>query len=53
MTLAEPLQKFATNSLEEHWMPFTGNRDFKDSPRLVVKSQGIFLWVHVRQKNSR
>ena len=25
------------NSLEEHWMPFTANRDYKESPRLMVK----------------
>ncbi len=44
--LAEPLAKFATNSLEQHWMPFTGNRDFKANPRLVVKSEGVYLWDH-------
>ncbi|MCB1472043.1 MAG: aspartate aminotransferase family protein [Rhodobiaceae bacterium] len=43
-TLAAPLQKFATNSLEQHWMPFTGNRDFKAKPRIVVKSEGMYLW---------
>ena len=44
--LAGPLQKFATNTLEQHWMPFTGNRDFKANPRLVVKSEGVYLWDH-------
>ena len=44
--LAGPLQKFATNSLEQHWMPFTGNRDFKIDPRLVVRSEGVYLWDH-------
>jgi len=44
--LAEPLQKFATNSLAEHWMPFTANRDFQKSPRLVVRSEGMYLWDH-------
>ena len=44
--LVDPLQKFATNSLEQHWMPFTGNRDFKANPRLVVKSEGVYLWDH-------
>ncbi len=34
------------NSLEEHWMPFTGNRDFKDNPRLVVKGQGMYYTDH-------
>ena len=35
---------FETNSLEEHWMPFTGNRDFKANPRLIVKSEGMYCW---------
>ena len=34
------------NSLEEHWMPFTGNRDFKENPRLVVRSEGMYCWDH-------
>ena len=34
------------NSLEEHWMPFTANRDFKQDPRLVVRSEGVHLWDH-------
>ncbi len=44
--LVEPLQKFATNSLEQHWAPFTANRDFKADPRLIVKSEGCSLWNH-------
>ena len=42
--LAKPLAKFATNSLEQHWMPFTANREFKNAPRLVTKSEGMYLW---------
>ncbi len=34
------------NSLEEHWMPFTGNRDFKENPRLVVKGEGVYYTDH-------
>ncbi len=34
------------NSLEEHWMPFTGNRDFKENPRLVVRGEGCYFWDH-------
>jgi len=30
------------NSLEEHWMPFSGNRDFKNNPRLCVAGQGMY-----------
>lgn len=35
-----------SNSLEQHWMPFTANRDFKNDPRLVVRSEGVYLWDH-------
>ena len=37
---------FDVNSLENHWMPFSGNRDFKSNPRLVVKSEGMYCWDH-------
>ena len=33
----------STNSLEEFWMPFTGNRDFKQAPRMVAKSSGAYM----------
>lgn len=38
--------QFTANSLEEHWMPFSGNRDFKEDPRLVVRSEGCYIWDH-------
>ena len=38
--------KVTANSLEEHWMPFSQNKEFKDNPRLVVKSEGCYLWDH-------
>lgn len=38
--------QFTGNSLEEHWMPFTQNREFKQNPRLVVKSEGCYMWDH-------
>jgi len=34
------------NSLEEHWMPFTGNRDFKENPRIVVAGEGVYYTDH-------
>ena len=37
---------FHANSLENYWMPFTANRDFKADPRLVVKSEGVYCWNH-------
>ncbi len=35
-----------TNSLEEHWMPFTDNRGFKADPRMVTRAQGLYLTNH-------
>ncbi|HNL43011.1 MAG TPA: aminotransferase class III-fold pyridoxal phosphate-dependent enzyme, partial [Ottowia sp.] len=29
--------------LEAHWMPFTGNRQFKRDPRLIVAAQGAYF----------
>ena len=34
------------NSLQEHWMPFTSNRDFKDKPRLITEAKGVYLKDH-------
>ena len=31
------------NSLNEHWMPFTANREFKKSPRLITGAKGVYL----------
>ena len=28
--------------LESHWMPYTANRSFKDSPRMMVSAQGAY-----------
>lgn len=28
--------------LEAHWMPYTGNRDFKANPRLMVSAKGCY-----------
>lgn len=38
--------QYSANTLEHHWMPFTANREFKDAPRLIVKSKGVELWDH-------
>ncbi len=34
------------NSLENHWLPFTANREFKADPRLMVRAEGIYYWNH-------
>ncbi len=36
----------STAAMENYWMPFTANRDFKQSPRLIVKGEGVYLWNH-------
>jgi beta-alanine--pyruvate transaminase len=41
----DPMQ-YAANTLENHWMPFTSNRDFKADPRLMVKAKGMHYWNH-------
>ncbi len=28
--------------LESHWMPYTGNREFKANPRLIVEAEGAY-----------
>jgi len=38
--------QYKANTLENHWMPFTGNRDFKANPRLVVRGEGCYYWDH-------
>ncbi len=38
--------QYTANSLENHWMPFTANRDFKADPRLVVRGEGVYYWDH-------
>ena len=31
-------------SLDEYWMPFTPNREFKADPQMVVRAEGMWLW---------
>ena len=37
-------QPLRNDALEAHWMPFTANRDFKAKPRLITRSEGVYLW---------
>src|SRR3954469_18551250 len=34
----------APMSLDEYWMPFTPNRDFKHDPKIIVRAEGMYLW---------
>ena len=31
-------------SLDEYWMPFTPNREFKADPKMIVRAEGMFYW---------
>ena len=38
---------FASTSLEQaaFWMPFTANRQFKKTPRLLARAEGMYYWT--------
>ena len=38
--LNTPAPRTDADWLAAHWMPFTGNRDFKANPRLMTSAQG-------------
>lgn len=35
-----------TNSLEQYWLPFTNNKDFKKDPRIITKASGVYMTDH-------
>jgi beta-alanine--pyruvate transaminase len=42
--------KLTTETLEQHWLPFTNNRGFKREPRLFVRASGMHYWNQHGQK---
>lgn len=36
--------KLDQDSMRNYWMPFTGNRDFKSDPRVMVRGEGVYVW---------
>ena len=43
MTIMPTIQPPLTREeLEAHWMPYTGNRQFKDDPRMLVAADGLY-----------
>jgi beta-alanine--pyruvate transaminase len=36
--------------LEAYWMPFTGNRYFKQHPRMITRAQGMYCYTHDGKK---
>jgi beta-alanine--pyruvate transaminase len=41
MTKMPQSQTFTREQLEAHWMAYTGNRQFKDDPRMIVAAEGV------------
>jgi beta-alanine--pyruvate transaminase len=39
------LEKTMAKNMDAYWMPFTANRQFKKSPRLLARSQGMHFWT--------
>ena len=42
-TPKDPEPALQRDELEAYWMPYTGNRQFKDDPRMVVAADGVHL----------
>jgi beta-alanine--pyruvate transaminase len=42
MTLKDQLAGVTEAELNAHWMPFTGNRQFKRDPRMIVAGKGAY-----------
>ncbi|MDG2375188.1 MAG: aspartate aminotransferase family protein [Woeseiaceae bacterium] len=36
--------------LESYWMPFTGNRYFKQNPRMIARAKGMYCYTHDGRK---
>jgi len=45
-TIEPELLQLSADQLDAYWMPFTANRQFKSSPRLVVKAEGMYYTTH-------
>jgi len=42
MTAMPKFNPLTREQLEAHWMPYTGNRQFKKDPRMIVGADGIY-----------
>lgn len=36
--------------MDAYWMPFTGNRYFKENPRVIHRAEGMYCWSHDGRK---
>ncbi|MFB3078281.1 MAG: aminotransferase class III-fold pyridoxal phosphate-dependent enzyme [Lysobacterales bacterium] len=37
------MKSYSAEYLSAYWMPYTGNRDFKKKPRMIVGAKGSYL----------
>ena len=37
-------------NMDSYWMPFTGNRYFKENPRVIHRAKGMYCWSHDGRK---
>ena len=44
MTLLSDQVHLEREELDNYWMPFTANRQFKSAPRMLVKGEGMYYW---------
>ena len=42
MSTTDKLAGLTQTQLDAHWMPFSGNRDFKKNPRIIVSGKGSY-----------
>ena len=42
-TMPDLPPKLTREQLEAHWMPYTGNRQFKEDPRIIVGAEGAWF----------
>ena len=45
-SMSELRRPLTREELEAHWMPYTGNRQFKDDPRMIVAAEGVHFIDH-------
>lgn len=42
MSYSDKSGGLSPEQLQAHWMPFTGNREFKQNPRMIESAQGLY-----------
>ncbi|MEC7148997.1 MAG: aspartate aminotransferase family protein, partial [Pseudomonadota bacterium] len=40
--MTEHHQSLSQSQLDAYWMPFTGNRQFKEDPRIITAASGMY-----------